>query len=128
MGRPPHEPTDRNRGFVQAAIMGGIPQSEVAAALEISVNTLKKYYAEQIDGSVTRANAAVINTAYQMATSGKCPAMTIFWLKTRLGWRDVNQVDITSNGESINWRDKIDDVKSAKEALRVFDEAQKSSE
>lgn len=29
-----------------------------------------------------------MRTAFQMATSGTIPAMTIFWLKARAGWRD----------------------------------------
>ena len=29
-----------------------------------------------------------MQTAFKMAISGKCPAMTIFWLKTRAGWSE----------------------------------------
>ena len=28
-------------------------------------------------------------TAFQMANSGKFPVMTIFWLKTRCGWKET---------------------------------------
>lgn len=128
VGRPRHEPTDRDRGFVQAATMGGIPQDDIAAAIGVSLNTLRKYYADQIEGAMQRANGAVINTAYHMATSGQHPAMTIFWLKTRCGWSEKHHVDITTGGEKLTWRDKVDDVKDAREAVKVFAEGVQSDE
>jgi hypothetical protein len=36
----------------------------------------------------TEANAQVAQSLYQQATSGKKTAATIFWLKTRAGWRE----------------------------------------
>ena len=43
----------------------------------------------------TRANARVAQTAHEMAVSGKFPAMTIFYLKTRLRWRETDRLEIT---------------------------------
>lgn len=37
----------------------------------------------------------VSNTAYQMAISGKVPAMTMFWLKCRARWKEVHHVEHT---------------------------------
>lgn len=34
-------------------------------------------------------NAAIVGKAFEMAISGKHPAMTIFWLKCRMRWRDI---------------------------------------
>lgn len=54
----------------------------------------------------------VMKTAFQMAVSGKVPAMTIFWLKTRQRWaeaRDVPNLGDTegdSNEFILNYRDK----------------------
>jgi hypothetical protein len=41
-----------------------------------------------------RENAAgqVMRTAYAMAVSGKIPAMTIFWLKTRQRWAEARDL------------------------------------
>ena len=35
----------------------------------------------------TEANTQVAQTMFRMATSGKSPASTMFWLKCRAGWR-----------------------------------------
>jgi hypothetical protein len=40
-----------------------------------------------------KANTAVIQTAYQLAISGKVPAMTMFWLKCRVGWSELGPKD-----------------------------------
>jgi hypothetical protein len=44
-----------------------------------------------------KANAAVIQTAYQLAISGKVPAMTMFWLKCRVGWSELGPKDDADN-------------------------------
>ena len=35
------------------------------------------------------ANSVVARTAYQMATSGQHPGMSMYWLKVRAGWKDT---------------------------------------
>lgn len=42
-----------------------------------------------ISSGRSKAAAAVCETAFNMATSGAHPAMTMFWLKTRQGWREM---------------------------------------
>ena len=32
-------------------------------------------------------------TAYNLAKSGKCPVMTMFWLKTQAGWRETSRLE-----------------------------------
>ena len=100
-GRPEHKPTDQTRRFVQTCSMGGIPQDEICAAIGINKNTLHKHYREEIDQSLPKATAKVVQTAFQLATSGKCPAMTMFWLKCRANWSQKAEIDITSGGEKL---------------------------
>jgi AcrR family transcriptional regulator len=73
--------------------MGGIPQEDIAAALGISLPTLHKHYRQELDHGMTEANARVVRTAFQQATSGESPAMTMFWLKTRMGWKETQKVE-----------------------------------
>ena len=40
------------------------------------------------------ANYKVAQTLYQMATSGECPAATIFWAKTRNHLRERSPEDV----------------------------------
>ena len=73
----------------------GIPQEDIAATLDIDPKTLRKHYSTEIATAHVRANSKVAETAYKMATSGEYPAMTIFWLKTRLHWRETDRLEIT---------------------------------
>lgn len=72
----------------------GIPTHHMAAILGIGPATLDrvikrdKRVAEAIARGAAQASADVRATAYKMATSGKWPAMTIFWLKVRERWRE----------------------------------------
>lgn len=66
----------------------GCSRLEIALVLQREPNDLLCFDAE-IKSWSERAKANVKRTAYEMATSGKCPAMTIFYLKTRCGWRET---------------------------------------
>ena len=72
----------------------GIKQEDIATVLGIDAKTFRKHYATEIATAHVRANSRVAETAYQMATSGRHPAVTMFWLKTRLGWREVERIDV----------------------------------
>lgn len=48
------------------------------------------------------ANLLVKETAFQLATSGKCPAMTMFWLKTQCRWSETSKMCEEENLESEN--------------------------
>lgn len=101
-GRPPHEPTVQQRHFVETCAMGGITQDDICEVIGISKKTLHKHYRDELDTAYSKANAKVVQTAFQLATSGKCPSMTMFWLKTRMGWREKQEIDVTTGGESLN--------------------------
>jgi hypothetical protein len=71
----------------------GIPSPEIAAVLGIGKTSLFKYYLAELQTSHIEANATVAQTAFKLATSGKCPAATFFWLKTRARWRETNYIE-----------------------------------
>ena len=78
---------------MEAMAAYGISEEEVARTIGdhgIDPKTLRKHFRHQLDIGATKANSAVAQTAYQMATSAKCPAATIFWLKCRAGWKETH--------------------------------------
>lgn len=91
-GRPPYQPNDKDRAVVESLTAYGASAEHVAIKIGISRTTLFKYYARELEVSHIEANAAVAQTAYQMAKSGKVPAMTMFWLKTQACWRETNHL------------------------------------
>jgi hypothetical protein len=54
---------------------------------------------------MARANASVGGALFNKATKGDTTAM-IFWMKTRAGWREKQEIDMTSNGGplTIQWK------------------------
>lgn len=85
-GRKPWEPTEKDRKQIRALIGMGLTARQVAVIIGVSHETLYKYCKEDIDAGRPNALAQVAATAFRLATSGKCPAMTMFWLKTQAGW------------------------------------------
>ena len=88
MAQKAYEPTEKDRQFVVSCAGLGITQARIAKLLGISVPTLDKYFREEMDTAADKADTEVFNTLFRMATSGKDPAATIFWMKVRRQWRE----------------------------------------
>ena len=88
MPRPRLQPTAEQRRMVKSMAAMGIRQEEIARALAIrSPKTLRVHFREELDRGATDANYNVANSLYKQAMNGSTAA-TIFWLKTRAGWRE----------------------------------------
>lgn len=92
MSRKPHKPTDATRQMVQLHTTVGTPQAIVADMLGIDDKTLRKYYREELDQSLAKANATVGGALFNKAKGGDTTAM-IFWMKTQAGWREKIEID-----------------------------------
>lgn len=79
----------------------GLTLPQIGAIMGMSKSALLRRAAEDTKLSESlergRANgiATVVQTAYKMATDGKNPAMTQFFLKCRSGWAEKNQLEIS---------------------------------
>jgi hypothetical protein len=100
MSRPPHEPTQAQRQLVQLHATIGTRQDIIADILGIDKKTLTKHYREELDQAMARANASVGGALFNKALKGDTTAM-IFWMKTRAGWREKNEIDHTSSDGSM---------------------------
>lgn len=92
MGRPPYEPTEEGRKLARTLSAVGIPFEDIAAKLEISSDTLVKYYKADLDAGRIDANAAIGQTLFQQAKNGNTAA-AIFWLKTRARWKETHTLE-----------------------------------
>ncbi|HZJ93716.1 MAG TPA: hypothetical protein VFD09_11625 [Thiopseudomonas sp.] len=108
-----HEPTTKTRAEVSALCSYGVPQDEVASFIGIDPKTLRKYYRDELDKAALTANAKVGQFLYQNAsgqtlgsgaTHSDCVRAAMFWAKTRMNWRETQNVDVTSNGETMKGR------------------------
>jgi hypothetical protein len=103
MSRNPHEPTQATREVVKLHALVGTRQEVIADILEIDDKTLRKYYREELDQSLSKANAAIGGALFNKAKGGDTSAM-IFWLKTRAGFRERQEIDHTSSDGSMTPR------------------------
>ena len=106
MPRKAHQPTAETRVEVRTLASLGMPQDEIAAYIGISKPTLAKHYGEELKLSAIKANANVGKFLYTMASGsalkqgasyGECSRAAMFWAKTRMGWRETNNLDHTSS-------------------------------
>lgn len=95
-GRPPHLPNADTRNRVYMLSTVGTRHEDIASVLNISHDTLVKYYKEELDKGRIEANASVAETLFKQAKEGNTTAM-IFWLKSRAKWKESTQHEISGN-------------------------------
>lgn len=88
----PHVPTDKSRKKVEQMAAVGVPQEDISKVIGIDSKTLRKYYREELDTSLIKANAQVGGALFEKARKGDTSAM-IWWEKTRAGKSDKNKDD-----------------------------------
>jgi len=89
---PPFEPTAEQRRTAQVLSGIGVPQDQIALIVGIDPKTLRKACREDLDRGMAEANAKVAQTLFAMATRGDNTAATIFWMKSRAGWREKQEI------------------------------------
>lgn len=96
VGRPVHLPdeTTRNKVFMLSTV--GTRHEDIATVLNISADTLTKYYHDELAKGRIEANASVAETLFKQAKEGNTTAM-IFWLKSRAKWKESTQHEISGN-------------------------------
>ena len=76
----------------------GLTLEQTARVLGLNLKTLqrRKKDDERVKEAFVKGSAIALSevakTAFNMAVSGECPAMTMFWLKCRAGWREASKV------------------------------------
>jgi hypothetical protein len=100
-GMTHHEPTPELRKKVGGYAAVGIPQSDIALVLGISIDTLAKHYRQELDTSAIIANGQVGGKLFGKAMAGDT-ASIIFWCKTKMGWKETGVVQtqaLDKNGD-----------------------------
>ena len=83
LGRPPAQPTPAQRELVKKMATWGVRQRYIASAVKVDPKTLRKYYRQELDEGLIHAKSSVLSSLFDMATSRRNSAATIFWAKTR---------------------------------------------
>lgn len=89
-----YAPSNENKKLVKTLAAVGITFEDIAIKLEISSDTLVKYYKKELDDGRIDANASIGQTLFQQAKNGNTAA-AIFWLKTRARWKETQAVELS---------------------------------
>ena len=81
-----HPGDSRLRTRISRMARVGTPEIQIAFAVNICVRTLQLFYPDELRHPAIQLNLQVLETLARFATSGKHPAATIFWAKTRCGF------------------------------------------
>jgi hypothetical protein len=95
MPRKPKRLTPAELAEIQALAGLGLTQEQVARVKGMCPDTLRKYAQDDWQLGKAKALARVSRTAYELAVSGKCPAMTMFYLKSQARWREYPLEDLS---------------------------------
>ncbi len=110
MARLRHAPTPESRAQVSALYSYGITQEEIARFIGIDPKTLRLHYRDELDSAHIKANAKVGQFLFQNASGqtlkdgashSDCVRAAMFWAKTRMGWRETQNIDHTTGGEKM---------------------------
>lgn len=85
-------PNEQARFMVKKLAAFGIPLKNIADVVGVGQSSLQKHFKNELETGHTEANFLVANTLFQIAMNGNVTAC-IFWLKTRLGWKDQSVSD-----------------------------------
>jgi hypothetical protein len=87
---PEHKSTEADRRSVEAMAGYGIPEDDIARVIGISSPALSELYRDELDLGHVKANTAVAQNLFKIATGSGPGAATasIFWLRMRAGWSD----------------------------------------
>lgn len=98
-GRPAHEVTPERQKLVKALSGVGLTQEQIAAKLDISVDTLRLKYKDVWELGKADAIATIAQSLFRKAANGDNACM-FFYLKTQGRWRE-NHEETNSNGEKV---------------------------
>ena len=90
MEHPRREYHDRIK--LMAAI--GIPHSQIAGVLKMSLETLHRCYRDDLDYGASSANTVVGGKIFEAAKRGESWACSL-WAARRMGWKETTATELT---------------------------------
>jgi hypothetical protein len=98
----PHAPNALTRSLALNLYAVGVTQDAIAARLNISDETLRKYYRKELDEGMQDMNVVAMNTVFEKVKAGDLKA-AIAWLKMRAGWVEALPVQGSQQEEVMKY-------------------------
>jgi hypothetical protein len=126
MSRPKRgqeHPREEYRDKIRLMTAIGIPHAHIASLLgRMSLDTLHKFYREELDTGSSSANAVVGGKIFEAAKRGEQWACTL-WAVRRMGWKETSTqeltgkdggpIEVADNGAGKKLLDELARLKSA---------------
>jgi hypothetical protein len=94
MPKSSYQPSVEKRNLVKTLAGLGLRHHEICPHIGLrSPKTLRRYYASELALGIAESTVNVLKTSFRLASSGKDPAMTKFFLKTRGRWSATMSVN-----------------------------------
>lgn len=106
-----HIPTSELRAQVSALYSFGNTQEDIAAYLDICVDTLYKHYKNELRTARMDANATVANKLYNKAVNQDDLGAQIFWLKTQARWRTQDIESLSDQNDRL--KEELNELKES---------------
>lgn len=100
-GNQPYQVTDTAKIEILSLKSFGITNEEIAKHINISVDTLNRYYQYELDIAQVKANAKVAGKLFKKAVIDEDLTAIIFWLKTRGRWRTEDNKSLLESNEDL---------------------------
>jgi hypothetical protein len=114
--------TSEKKAIVYKMAQHGIPHEDIATVTNCTVRELNTYCRDELRHARINANCAVAEVFYRMATSGKVPAATMQWMKSRVaGFKD--SVEHSGQVTHVHEGNTIDASKLTIDQLRAIEAA-----
>lgn len=78
----------------------GLTQQQIAYAADLKLSKFEWFLEndpkarEALDRGIAKANAQVVQKLFKLAVVDEVPSAIFFWCKTRMGWRETNNLDV----------------------------------
>jgi hypothetical protein len=104
------EATDEQRNKVRALAGYGLKQQQIAVLVGVrSTATLRKHFRDELVRGPIEAQHNVRRTLFKLATSGRNPGVTMYWLKRWGGWSEKGKPPepVDSRPTEHTWRVRV---------------------
>lgn len=91
-----HEPSEKTRELVTALAVAGVPQSRIAAYIDIAEKMLRRRYRNTLDMAKESMCAQAANNLLRITSTGSGMAAVIAakYIGARAGWRDMSRTEL----------------------------------
>lgn len=87
-GRPPHQPSEKDRQMVEVLAGFAVPTTKIADVLDITQPTLLKHYETELRTGAAKVEATLVGNLLRLAkgSDGTALKAITFALNCRFGW------------------------------------------